>query len=75
MIITLKIHGNMASLIARLSSTLFFTIEEKIKVPIAVTIQPTVKIKKQIINFESNPWVVIQRTTSIASANANDQFT
>ena len=51
MIITLKIHGNMASLIARLSSTLFFTIAEKIKVPIAVTIQPTVKIKKQIINF------------------------
>lgn len=32
----------MASLIARLSSTLFFTIAEKIKVPIAVTIQTSV---------------------------------
>ena len=55
----------MASLIARLSSTLFFTIAEKIKVPIAVTIQPTVKIKKQIINFESNPWVVIQMNITV----------
>ncbi len=74
MIITLKIHGNMASLIALIFYTIFYN-SRKIKVPIAVTIQPTVKIKKQIINFESNPWVVIQRITNITSANANEQFT